>query len=335
MIEARNRMLEPSLSERLITDELRRDSALRAMLARPAFEDTHAKLFNRWLSSHKPLGLDTYQSAFAEANRVASLVEQAMLPTAMERFRTPFESMTEKMLGLESLDVLNQPTYREAFARASAISDLISESSRVSREFSDVTRLFAGEAVPTFGSLSAYRGFLDAAGLRLPHWPRRRLLSKAEKRKRFKAKLRENTEPTHVKKAKSLVHRYELTLREILDDVMATEYGERWPEERLPLCDCNDLLGRWRKRGGEVLDHADFAHYARIMSHPEHFQAIFEAGFDDPGALAELLNTAGSLRAQSHHGRVFTPENLRDLRLTWRSIETGLLAFTDDYELSY
>ena len=35
-------------------------------------------------------------------------------------------------------------------------------------------------------------------------------------------KLNNNAEPNHVKNAKSLVHPYELTLRDILDDAMAS-----------------------------------------------------------------------------------------------------------------
>ena len=80
-----------------------------------------------------------------------------------------------------------------------------------------------------------------------------------------------------------------------------------------------------------MLDHADYTHDARIMSHPEHFEAVFEAGFDDPDALTALLNAAGRLRAASHHARTFTQEDLRDVRLTWRTVETGLLAFASDY----
>jgi hypothetical protein len=33
---------------------------------------------------------------------------------------------------------------------------------------------------------------------------------------------------------------------------------------------------------------------------------------------------AARLRAASHHARAFTPEDLRDLRVTWRTIEAGL-----------
>lgn len=29
------------------------------------------------------------------------------------------------------------------------------------------------------------------------------------------------------------------------------------------------------------------------MSHPDHFEAVFEAGFDDPAAVFDLLTAAG------------------------------------------
>jgi hypothetical protein len=69
------------------------------------------------------------------------------------------------------------------------------------------------------------------------------------------------------------------------------------------------------------------------MSHPEHFEAVFQVGFDDPQALAELWTRAGRLRAASHHARMFTPEDLRDLRLVWLTIEKGLVALTPDCEI--
>ena len=94
---------------------------------------------------------------------------------------------------------------------------------------------------------------------------------------------------------------------------MANTYGEDWAEQRLPLCGCKDLLRKWKSRGGDVLDHADYAHYKQIMSYPEHFEAVFEVGFDDPQSLAELLMRAGGLRAASHHARTLS---LKDLRVT-------------------
>ncbi|WP_156455347.1 hypothetical protein [Sphingomonas sp. CCH5-D11] len=272
-------------------------------------------------------------ATIAFAQEQAKLAQSIALPSILEHYRTATEPLTAKLLALDALGVGQVSRYLEAFSQASAVSDLIAQSLRVDREFLAATRAFSLSAVPTFETLAGYRSFLDAAGLGLPRWPKVRLLTVAEKRRRFKARLQRKAEPVHVKKAKSLVHRYELTLREILDAVMADAYGEDWAKARLPLCGCNDLLGRWRKRGGDVLDHADYAHYARIMSHPEHFSAVFEAGFDDPQALAALLEDAGRLRAASHHARAFTPEDLRDLRVTWRTIEAGLLAFTADYEL--
>lgn len=272
-------------------------------------------------------------SVLEQIRKSAELAQTFALPAAMEQFRTPFQSLADKLLYLNGFDFARHPAYLEAFNQTSAISDFLAESTRVTRDLREAALAFSGGVVPVFDTLAGYRGFLDAAGLRLPHWPKFRLLSAAEKRRRFRARLNQKAEPSHVKKAKSLVHRYELTLREILDAVMADAYGEDWAEQRLPLCDCSDLLGKWRKRGGDVLDHADYVHYARIMSHPEHFAAVFEAGFDDPSTLASLLTDAGRLRAASHHARNFSAADLRDLRVTWRTIESGLLAFTSDVEV--
>ncbi len=287
-----------------------------------------------------------YRAAFPnglieQAEKIAQLSAGLALPSVLEQFRTPTDSFVDRILRLSdgglstSALAIARPAQIEAFARASAMADMFAESERLTRGVREAVGVFSITDMPQFANLAGYRNFLDAAGLRLSHWPRRRLLTMAEKRRRLKARLQANSAPPHVKRAKTLVHRYELTLREILDAVMAETYGEDWPDERLPLCDCKDLLGKWKSRGGEVLDHADYTHYARIMSHPEHFQAIFEAGFDDPTAVFDLLKQAGKLRAASHHAHLFTPDDLKALRLTWNQIETGLLALTPDFDLEW
>lgn len=280
----------------------------------------------RHLAMHSSAAID-------DARRIAELAQTYNLHASLDPYRTSVESFTSKMLHLQSLDVIRSPAYLDAFMQASTISDIFVESMRVDRHLQEATRQFSLGAVPMFSTLNDYGQFLNAAGLSLPHWPHVRLLTIGEKRRRLRALLNSNAEPVHVKKAKSLVHRFELTLREILVDVMASEYGENWAEERLPLCDCKKLLGTWRERGGEVLDHADFAHYEWIMSYPEHFEAVFDAGFDDRAAMAALIKKASNLRATLLHCRPFTQEDSRDLRLVWRTIEKGLLALTADYDI--
>ena len=274
-------------------------------------------------------------SIIDEVHRIAESAQSFYLESALAPYRTTVESFSDKLLHLPSLEVVSTSSNLNAFVNASTISDIFTESALVDFHLFEATRQFALASLPTFDSLSRYGQFLDAAGFNLPHWPNFRLLSVAEKRRRFREQLNNNAEPVHVKKARSLVHRYEITLREILDDVMASSYGEDWMETRLPLCECNDLLGKWRKRGGHVFAHADYAHYERIMRHPEHFEMIFEAGFDDVNALAALIKKAGSLRAALQHFHPFSQEDLRDLRLTWRTIETGLLALTADYDIEH
>jgi len=136
----------------------------------------------------------------------------------------------------------------------------------------------------------------------------------------------------HVIQAGTLAHKYEMTMREIVDEALSDTYGVDWAETRLILCDCKDLLGKWRSRGGAPLDHADFAHYSKIMCHEEHFTEVFAIGFDDLNVLKTLLATARKHRGAAVHGRDFSQEDLRDLRLTFRQLEIGLAAlyFPDD-----
>ena len=53
---------------------------------------------------------------------------------------------------------------------------------------------------------------------------------------------------------------------------------------------------------------------------------------ETPLALAAM---GRKLRAASHHAHLFTPEDLKALRLTWNQIETGLIALTPDFELEW
>lgn len=72
-----------------------------------------------------------------------------------------------------------------------------------------------------------------------------------------------------------------------------------------------------------------------IMCHPDHHSHVFSAAFEDPAILAELIDDAGRLRARSHHARTFSPDDLRDLRVVWRTMEAGLLALIEDFDVEY
>ncbi len=165
-----------------------------------------------------------YRAAFPnglieQAERIAQLSAGFALPDVLERFRTPADSFVDRILRLSdgglgaSALAIARPAQIEAFARASAMADMFAESERLTRGVREAVGVFSITDMPQFADLAGYRHFLDAAGLRLSHWPRRRLLTMAEKRRRLKARLQANSAPPHVKRAKSLVHRYELTLR--------------------------------------------------------------------------------------------------------------------------
>jgi hypothetical protein len=271
-----------------------------------------------------------------DAYNAAKLVHAAELPTSIDAFRTSVDSLTARMALGDAWRTTNDPVLHQAFGHTASIADLLYESTRVDRYVREALAGFQSAEVPAGLGLAQYRGFLDSAGLILPRVPRLRTVTAKEKRQRLRAQLQDNRETPPIRKAKSLVHQYERTLRDFLDQEMTAEYGEDWAETRLEACGCRDLLGRWRARGGGVFDHADYAHYARIMSYPQHFEAIFEAGFDCPQALYDLLLRAGKLRAASHHANPnFSAEDLRDLRTVWRTIEMGLLALLPDHDVYY
>jgi hypothetical protein len=272
-------------------------------------------------------------SAIEEARKLAEVAQGYKLDPALTAYRTAIEPLTSKLLYLPNLGDFSQTDRLSIFTQASTVSDIIQDSVRFDDRLQDAMKEFCGQVIPYFDSLKEYGRLLDAAGLQLRHWPHSRLITIGEKRRRFRARLKDNTEPRHATRARSVAQRYETTLRQILDEAMAAEYGDDWPEERLPLCECKDLLRKWGVRGGEVLDHADYAHYERIMVYPDHFEAVFAAGFETSTALTSLIKAAGKLRAQLQHFHPFDEKDLRDLRLTWRAIETGLLGLTADYEV--
>lgn len=271
-------------------------------------------------------------SAVEEARKFADLAQSVEMQYSLDRFRPAIEQLTDKLLHFPSLEVFAQPRNLAAFAQAAAVAEAFKESSRVDSALVDVARQFSLTELPALHGRSDYSSFLDASGLLLPKWPHPRLLTVGQKRHRLNLILRGNAESSHERKGQSLVKRYELALRAVLDEAMDIEYGQDWAESRLPLCDCKDLLGKWNNRGGKPLDHADYAHYRKIMVNPEHFEAVFSKGFDDSDNLANLLKKAGELRNALAHHHPFSPNDLRDLRTTWSLIETGLLAITADYD---
>ena len=276
---------------------------------------------------------DRIASIVAEAQRAAELTQKMALPDMLSMYRPPIDLMTARLAGVLSVESLRDPSYLTAFTKMSALNELYAQSTQVSRTMLDAYGAIAADPIAV-KSLAEYRGLLDAAGLTLPRWPRLRRRSHGEKQSRFSERLRAHTEPQHVRQAKSLVHQYELLLRDFLKASMTDAYGEDWAQERLPLCGCKDLVGKWKRHGGEVLDHADYFHYGRIVSDPVHFEEIFSICFEDADSANDLLSKAGQLRAASHHARAFTVEDLRDLRLVWRTIREGLVAL-DNYSIEY
>jgi hypothetical protein len=221
------------------------------------------------------------------------------------------------------------------FSEAVAISQSVLQSSSVNKGLVALARQFRRLELPEVSSLAEYGRFLSAAGIWVPRFPTVRRLSASEKRRRVRASLSDNRPPAQVRKAQGLIYQYERLLREIVEEAMTDEYGIAWAEERLPQCGCQDLLGKWERKGGNVLDHADFAHYKRIMTNEAHHTDVFHRGFDCRIELGRIISELRGLRALSHHGHGFTMDNLRDLRILLWLLIKGLEGLIDDFEVIY
>src|SRR5690606_20513623 len=112
-------------------------------------------------------------------------------------------------------------------------------------------------------------------------------------------------------------------------------YGDDWAAERLPLCGCKKLLGKRLDDDEIILDQADYAHYAEIMTHEEHFELIFSKGFECPEKLAWMIRRLGQLRARANHARMFTSDDWSELTRLWRLVSAGLADLGDDVVFEY
>jgi hypothetical protein len=275
----------------------------------------------------------SYQAHVERAAQAAVTANDLYLPTGLESFRTPHESLADKLFVAQQYDWWQQQKHLDVFNTAAAVSNLFDDRQQLTRDTFDLLREFSQGEIAGLRNLTEYRSFLDSSGLLLPRWPHQRLLSVGEKRRRLQARLTDHKPSPHVRAATKLVHQYERVLRETIHLAMSDEYGDDWPEHRLPICGCKGLLGKWKSKGyGEILDHADYADYIKIVTYSEHFEAIFSIAFDEPGPLCELLTKAGKYRADSHHARsTFSGEDLLQLRLTWKSLEALLMVLDPDY----
>lgn len=276
-------------------------------------------------------GTDTFEQAKA----LALASERYHLDDYLDSFRTATGSLTDKMLYLGSLDSIRSPDTLKAFVHASTVADILSVSNGFDNQARQAWMSLTSQISPHFDTIQEYGKVLSAAGLSMPRWPHPRLLTIGEKKRRLHQRVQHRTDTRYAKKAWPVLHRLEVSLRDVISSQMEQHYGEDWPHERLPQCNCKGLLGKWQKRGGDVLDHADYAHYIDIMCNPEHFEVIFSFGFEDPDALKALLTRAKDLRIPVMHSLEFTQEDLRNMRVTWRALETGLVHLTSDVDSGF
>lgn len=283
----------------------------------------------------------TRRSAYyGDAVRAAGFQDRYGVPEGLNAFRLSQGAIAERLAlaGPTVLDLRQRwgaADFGTAFNGISAFSEMLSQRAVIGHEQIRIARQLSVAGLPGGLDVASARSFLDAAGLVPPlsrmgvvedylRSPRVRRVGKAERRRRLGMMKQEEAAPPHVLKAYRLIHVTERVLRRVIDDLMTLTYGDDWPELRLPLCGCKPLLKKWQREGGDVLEHADWAHYSQIMSHSQHHADVFGAGFDDPGDLVLLIGKARTLRAAVAHVGSFTSQNYLDLRLVFTTLEEGL-----------
>lgn len=252
--------------------------------------------------SHRLAG----SAVFDQAYELAQAAQQYHLDDYLDPFKTSVGPLTDKMLYLNSLDSIRSEEHLRSFVQASTVADILGNSRGYGFEAQQALAMLTQQAIPQFDSVQEYGHVLKAAGIALAPWPHIRLLTIGERRKRLRQRVDARQESKHAKKAWTVFHRHELTLREIIDMAMTDRYGEDWPHERLEKCGCRTLLGRWKNRGGDLLGHADYDQYIEIMCDDEHFENVFSIGFEDSDELRRLLTKARKLRAAVMHFHPFT-----------------------------
>jgi hypothetical protein len=322
-----------------LQETLHQQDSMRKLLILPHFD------YARWQRDLAATGVGkhledirtskVFDTIFDRASADALASKSFELLPFLDQYRTQQTVLRDRLVVVQQNLWWNNPSLLPSFTQASALADSIAGMPLIAQTILESSRLFNEIAMPSLGALVEYRQFFDSAGLLLPRWPRIKRLDERDKKRKFAERLRENRPSVFIRRATSLFYQYQRVLRQIINASMEDEYGEDWAVARLPLCGCKDLVGKWQSAGyGAVLDHADFHHYEKIMSHAEHFERIFGAGFDAPETLITLVRTARKYRNETHHARdTFGPSELFELRVTWNSLKAGLVVLMPDYEL--
>lgn len=267
--------------------------------------------------------------AVEQAIEAARGVGAFSLPNELESFRRSEREVAESLMRVHD-ESWWRASYADALHTHQALADMLSAAAIVDRHVLDALEATLHVRIPELQSVAQAQNFLDAAGLMKLRGLRR--LTAREKRERVRGMVRDNRPPRHVRKAHSVIHSHEISLRLIMAQCLEDAYGEDWAKTRLPLCgkNCDRLLDKPLVEFETPLDYADYVHYVAIMVQPDHYDDIFSEAFDSPDIIRHLFERARVLRASASHARRFTPEDMVELALVWKTIAVGLSKLTDD-----
>jgi len=303
--------------------------AVESIIEQERIKRDHAFDSYRQLVGRSAFDLQTSQALGSLTNAVeaARLGGAFELPDLLEQYRVTDISLAAQLADAHRLSWWDD-SCAEVLNAHTALSAMFDRIDVVGREAWSAIDSVLADSLLGACSVRQARDLLDISGLL--RFPRIRTLTVQERRQRIKRLIRDNSVPAPVKKAQSLVHRYEKVLRTLIAQCMEDAYGEDWANERLPQCGCKPLLGRARDEDESVLDCADYKHYELIMCHDEHFETVFAVAYEDVDALRHMIVRLGLLRARSHHSRTFTAEDLQELVTLWRAMEAGFECLIDD-----
>jgi hypothetical protein len=255
---------------------------------------------------------------------VRKLAEAENLQDQMGLYKTELDG-----IGLEISNQLGDhaglfPRYLRDFGLASSFSKFMENHSGVDSQV--WTRLDALKSANIFDYVPTYKiePVLDDAGLRKRHAPDIGSPQEHSGYTRVDRAIFRNWPKAYVIEASNFLYAYEKTLRDIIDAAMSKFHGPDWYKNGLDLADCRDLEGRYLKRGGPVLNHADFVHYLRIMICQEHFDRVFRHGFATINDLKRLIDSLRSLRNPVKHATTYTQADHVALKMYLSVLRTGL-----------
>lgn len=278
--------------------------------------------------------LESFRGISEIGRRIEAVTQIGGVRSVPEQMARSFDLLTrfgglakasESMALHERLpSILRDPQYLSAFDQTRRFAESISVASIGKPIGLSHLSEFLDRAIPRFPSISDYDDFLGSAGLDTridliePDTDDEKYVELS-----FSALIETSGASEYETAAFQDIFAFERAIRAFLTRLFTDAFGADWPEKILPICNCGDLLGKYRKRGGDPLDHADWAHFVRLMSCEQVFVELFAVAFKEQSELIGSLELIRKIRKRPMHSHTIDHAVLRDLKARIRFIQKG------------